>query len=874
VDGATKIGNFTLSFPDASLPNQGFPITVTRTYDSRTKDTPGDFGYGWGLSTTNITVEASSVLGKGFIQTETQLAASSLNPLGGIGGGLLGGLPGLGLPGLGGRQARIQYSFENTLNDLVTIFLPDGSKEQFIMGFYGVSYNFAGPPLASTTLFFVPLAGTGTTGTLEALTNNNVIVSPAQVGPVTFIDASTGQVYNPTRWKYTDQAGTVFIISTANGVESITDPNGHTETFSSSGITSSDGRDLTYSRDAQGRITTITQPDGSQLHYGYDFYGDLATVTDAAGNVTRFTYDTDHLLENVYDPLGRQGARNEYDNSGRLIAEVDAQGHMISFDHALPQNIETKTDALGNKTTYVYDDQGNVTEQIDPLGNVTQSTYDGQHHVLSQTEILADGTRLTTSYTYDAAGHKTSVTDPMGATTSYTYDAHGNLLSTKDQLGLSTTNTYDANGNLLTSTDPNGNTTTNVVDSAGQVLKTTDPMGYTILSGYNQYGETVTSQDQAGTNYSATYDFLGRPTSDGFVWVDPTNPNHTQNLQEQKTYDANGNATTVVAPNGTVTQSRYDAAGNLVAATDRLGNWTSFIYDTSNRQIETLYADGTVVLEVYDALGRPIYTTDRYDSSTGKLPDGTHTIYNAAGLVVETDRLSQVSIGVTTTAAGNRSSRFVSAGSVLSRTTNTYDAAGRVVQSTDPSGVVTKYTYDLDGRPLTTTVGSATTSDQYDADGRRTQETDPSGATTQYVYDADNNVIKTIYADGTTTESTYDQDNRVTSSTDQAGQTTNYQYDAMDHLTAVILPAVPDPQNGGKLTRPEYDYTYDVYGDVLTKRDPLGHVTTYTYDAFGQQLSESTPDGETASLTYTATGLVASSTDFKGQVTTNWVQPV
>ena len=37
-------------------------------------------------------------------------------------------------------------------------------------------------------------------------------------------------------------------------------------------------------------------------------------------------------------------------------------------------------------------------------------------------------------------------------------------------------------------------------------------------------------------------------------------------------------------------------------------------------------------------------------------------------------------------------------------------------------------------------------------------------------------------------------------------------------MTAVILPAVPDPQNGGKLTRARiYDYTYDVYGDIFDR---------------------------------------------------------
>ena len=51
----------------------------------------------------------------------------------------------------------------------MTIYLPDGTKEQFIMGFTGVTYNFAGPPLATTSIFFVPVPGTGTTGTLEGI---------------------------------------------------------------------------------------------------------------------------------------------------------------------------------------------------------------------------------------------------------------------------------------------------------------------------------------------------------------------------------------------------------------------------------------------------------------------------------------------------------------------------------------------------------------------------------------------------------------------------------------------------------------------------------------------------------------------------------
>ena len=66
VNGNAKVGDFTLSFQDLNLPNAGLPITVTRTYDTRTKNTSGDFGYGWSLSTSNIQVETSSVLGRGL----------------------------------------------------------------------------------------------------------------------------------------------------------------------------------------------------------------------------------------------------------------------------------------------------------------------------------------------------------------------------------------------------------------------------------------------------------------------------------------------------------------------------------------------------------------------------------------------------------------------------------------------------------------------------------------------------------------------------------------------------------------------------------------------------------------------------------------
>ena len=78
---------------------------------------------------------------------------------------------------------------------------------------------------------------------------------------------------------------------------------------------------------------------------------------------------------------------------------------------------------------------------------------------------------------------------------------------------------------------------------------------------------------------------------------------------------------------------------------------------------------------------------------------------------------------------------------------------------------------------------------------------------------------------------------------------------------------MPDPANGGKLTRPEYDYHRDSYGNLLSIRDPLGNVTSYTYDPYNEPLSTTLPGGQSSSKQFDQFGRITRQTDFKGQVT-------
>src|SRR5262249_27068119 len=58
------------------------------------------------------------------------------------------------------------------------------------------------------------------------------------------------------------------------------DANGNRLTCSATGITSSAGLRVTFTRDAQGRITAVTDPMGHAVRYRYDAHGDLVEVTD------------------------------------------------------------------------------------------------------------------------------------------------------------------------------------------------------------------------------------------------------------------------------------------------------------------------------------------------------------------------------------------------------------------------------------------------------------------------------------------------------------------------------------------------------------------------------------------------------------------
>ncbi len=77
---------------------------------------------------------------------------------------------------------------------------------------------------------------------------------------------------------------------------------------------------------------------GQRIVYRYDSKGDLVSVIDRMNQKTSFTYtgNRPHYLEKVVDPLGRTGARTEYNEKGQLQKLFDASGNVVLFSYDPP----------------------------------------------------------------------------------------------------------------------------------------------------------------------------------------------------------------------------------------------------------------------------------------------------------------------------------------------------------------------------------------------------------------------------------------------------------------------------------------------------------------------------------------------------------
>ncbi len=179
------------------------------------------------------------------------------------------------------------------------------------------------------------------------------------------------------------------------------------------------------------------------------------------------------------------------------------------------------------------------------------------------------------------------------------------------------------------------------------------------------------------------------------------------------------------------------------------------------------------------------------------------------------------------------------------------------------------YTYDVKGNILTATNKDISYTFSYDAAGRMLSSTDSSGKVIQYAYDVGGKKTKTIYPEGSVVSYSYDTAGRLAAIADN-GKTYGYTYDTLGRRVKLSYPngttANYNYDNTGRLTSlthkgalgltiDSFTYTHDKIGNRLSIKKPAV-TTNYIYDAIYRltQVKPSLPWEITEQYTYDPVG--------------------
>ncbi|RPI33909.1 MAG: DUF11 domain-containing protein, partial [Chloroflexota bacterium] len=631
-------------------------------------------------------------------------------------------------------------------------------------------------------------------------------------------------------------------------------------------------RYLQLSYDTSGRITSVADHTGRSVSFGYDpATGDLVTFIDVLGKTWTYSYDGQHHLTQVIDPRGIASLRTEYDSEGRAVRQFDGLGNrMVEIAYQI-DGTRVITDSLGNTEVYTYDSRNTLTSECsgegiesskgydsnfrpatigDPLGNVTTLNWSPSGANLnSVTDALGNPTVMT----YDDLNNLTAVVDPLGNSSTYTYS--GTLLTAStDALGASThyiyTTAADAPqpvGLLKTVTDPLGRTTRYLYDLFGQLISVTDAQDRTTTYRYDGLGRMVAVTGPQGRSNWTCYDNAGRvirtvSNASGDGSSPQTNPCDAANyvpsvepgydLVSRTIYDAVGNVIAGIDALGRISRTYYDDANRPVATTRNLTGWaidndqpppvslrtltenltTRTVYDDNGNVIATLGLDGRVTRSYYDELNRPYFT-----------------LQNLVVRGIDGNPLStEDAIEQETPPEYNPLYPDENAGSETM-----YDAAGNVIATTGPDGMISRTYYDALNRAVTSVQNLVGQEIDVDMPPARDPAHSDRNLRTDTVYDAGGNVVATIDPAGRVTRTYYDELGRgYLSVQNLVARDANGNPLPAGQAIDLSIPPAYNPAFPDENLRSET--IYDRNGQMLASTGPDGRVSRTYYDTLGR----------------------------------------
>ncbi len=595
-----------------------------------------------------------------------------------------------------------------------------------------------------------------------------------------------------------------------------------------------------------GATNTIQRVDdryGRSITFGYiDFLTQLSSITDVISLTSSFAYEGS-FINTLTTPYGV--SRFDYGENGRTrwLEETDPEGNKsrVEFNETLdagipiiesgtsvPKGLYTRNFIMNGRNTFYWDRKA----MRDAPGDYSKARlYHWLHgeNMVTATGILESykeplGSRVWLNYPGQNSDYAATIPGTLAMPSSISRmvdggyeqmfqlfrNALGNVTNAIDPIGRNFTYVYATNGIDLLEVRQTRGTNNQLLASYTYnnqhlPLTVTDTSGKITKFGYNSYGQVLKITN--ALNEITTFD-----------------------------YDTNGLLQSIDGPlagsSDTVTFT-YDALDRVRTVTDVDGFTVTNIYDNFDRVTTNSFPDGTTATVVYDRLD-PVTMKDR---------EGRITQYEFDGI----RQLRKI------TEATNWVTRL------------DYCKCGNIKSITDPMGRITRWSYDIQGRP---------TAKIYPDDSRieYTYQTNTSrifliknerGQIRTNWWENDNTLLAVSYSNPTVTPNvlfTYDTNFvRLTAMSDGTGTTAfdYYPIAAFPVLGAGRLKSVDGPDTYDTLV-----YTYDELGRVNGESIYNGALESFyssipntlagkfyqvgwTYDALGRVLQETNTLGDT-----------------------------
>ena len=660
-------------------------------------------------------------------------------------------------------------------------------------------------------------------------------------------------------------------------------------------------------------------------------FGSVTDIHYPAGATEHFTYETINGCHTGSDLNKRRAV------TSRSITTPDGVQRLWSYDYHLPgsggNNVpftRSMMDPNSNATVYTFTPQGSVgdcsayetrrqsyqgstqgTKLID-VTTVYQSTPDPQSFrygvtgvfPTSRTTTLDDGSSTTETYAYDVGFTDLQPICDVNGNNCQSGLAPAQITSGTPSFGKQQMYTLlDGTTPVMTAytryvwQDQSAYLSNNLLDlpSGVTILNGDDSLAKAVTSSYDeaQYLDASSITVQKGTAAStrghltsSTAVLAGSSDSNGVVTA-------TQSVVTHKGWFDTGEVSRVIDGQGnTAAAYLYDVnLGGAFATTvtDAMGNKSTKQFDVNlGKEVAVVDQNGIQTSIAYnDPLGRVTKITRAAGTTVENQSSFT---YPSRTVIVRKDDLKtkgdqQLSSVITKDSLGRIASTQDASGNVVD---THYDLVGNKLSVSNPHGPnpastdgSTVFSHDALGR-LTGTTNPDGGARIVQTVGRTLTETDENGHKQVYTQDALSRVARIVEPTGSTVSYGYDAVGLLkgvtyVNATTDVTQTRTFTYDLIGRLTLAQNPETGTicygQWSGGSVGAGSCQNGYDANGNLLTRTDARGAVTTSSYDALNRLVSKqfSGVGGLSTCFLYDGAG-ATNPVNTSGRLSAEWTQ--